>query len=94
MKDSTVIFLGVVSAVIAAFAIEWLNRVLNSNATTPSQAAWNCTLHGGACGPTACILPNYNLRPQSPASAYQSGAPVTNYRSVTRVGVLEVPVSE
>ena len=88
MKDWTIIFLGVVSAVIAAIVIEWLNRVFNSNASTANDSAWEQTIGAGQ----ACGLPNLNLRPENPAYSYQTGAPVTNYRAVTRIGVLEVPV--
>lgn len=93
-NDWTLIFLGVVSAVIAALLIEWMNRVFNSPTATAADAAWNRTLSGAACGPTSCALPNFNKQPDSPAYTYAVGAPVNNYRSVQRVGVLEVPVNE
>jgi len=92
MKDSTIIFLGVISAVIAAIVVEWLNRVFNGSTRTANDAAWCTVLSGSAGCATACSLPNLNLRPESPAYSYQTGAPVTNYRPVSRIGVLEVPI--
>ncbi len=92
--DWILIFLGVVSAVIAAFVIEWLNRVFSSPTDTVNQTAWKKYLSSAPLGfdyYLSCGLPNYNLRPDNPAFTYQAGAPVTNYRSYTRVGVLEVP---
>lgn len=94
MRDSTIVILGVISAVVAAVIVEWLNRTLYSPTSTANDAAWRCVISGGAGCATGCSLPNYNLRPQNPAFTYQTGAPVTNYRSYQRVGVLEVPVSE
>jgi hypothetical protein len=84
MKDTTIIILGVISAVVAAFVVAWLNRFSTSPTQSANQTAWNSLL-------TSCTLPNLNLAPQSPASAYQTGAPVTNYKSFARVGVWEVP---
>jgi len=91
MKDWTIIFLGVVSAVIAAILVEWLNRLFNAPTGTANDSAWNKVLSGGAGSATGCSLPNLNQRPENPASAYQGGAPVTNYRGHKRVGVLEIP---
>jgi hypothetical protein len=87
MKDWSIIVLGVVTAVIAALFVEWINRALSAPTATPGEAAWIQVV----CG---CTLPNNNLRPTSPASAYQGGAPVTNFRPYQRIGVLEVPVCE
>lgn len=85
MKDWTIIGLGVVSAVIAALAVEWLNRTFGSPTQTANDSAWNQRVGNP--------LANLNLAPESPASAYQAGAPVTNYREYQRIGVMEVPVS-
>jgi hypothetical protein len=89
MKDWTIIFLGVISAVIAALAVEWLNRTFNSPTASANDLAWNHALAGPG-SPEG--LPNFNLRPDNPAFTYQGGAPVTNYREFQRVGVLQVPV--
>lgn len=83
MKDWTIIVLGVISAIIAALAIDWINRTFGAPTGTANDAAWAREI--GA-------LPNYNLAPCNPAFTYQGGAPVTNYRPFQRVGVLEVPV--
>ncbi len=85
-SDWTLIFLGVVSAVLAAIVVEWINRSFNSPTGTANDAAWNRALFTDA-------LPNYNRNPESPAYTYQGGAPVTNFRSFQRVGVLEVPTA-
>ncbi len=90
MKGWTFLWLGVLAAVIAAVLIEWLNRVFNAPTGTANDSAWKCVLSGGAGSATGCSLPNYNLRPENPATVYQSGAPVTNFRPVKRVGVLEI----
>jgi len=91
MKDWTIIALGVVSAVIAALFVEWLNRMFYAPTGSANDAAWNRVLSGQQGCAFSCSLPNYNLRPDNPAYTYQSGAPVTNYRPYLRVGVLEVP---
>jgi len=85
MKDWTIIGLGVISAVIAAIFVGWMDRTFNAPTGTANDAAWNQRLG-------TQVLPIYNLAPDSPAWTYQSGAPVTNYRSYQQIGVLEVPV--
>jgi hypothetical protein len=66
--------------------VDWLHRTFNAPTSPANDVAWNRGI--GARG----NLPNLNLAPDSPAYAYQGGAPVTNYRGYQRVGVLEVPV--
>src|SRR6266849_2577767 len=70
MKDWTIIGLGVISAVIAAIFVGWMDRTFNAPTGTANDAAWNQRLG-------TQVLPNYNLAPDSPAWTYQSGAPVT-----------------
>ena len=78
------LLLGIVGAVVAGVILEYFNRTVNSSTSTVNETAWASAL-------TPDTLPNLNRAPQSPASAYPSGAPVTNYRSHVRVGVLELP---
>jgi hypothetical protein len=87
-NDWTIIILGVVSAVIAALAVDWIQRSFGAPTCDANTTAWKNTVTGG--GQQA--LPNFNQNPESPASTYQGGAPVTNYRPYQRIGVLEVPV--
>jgi hypothetical protein len=90
-SDWTILFLGILSAVVAAIVVEWINRAFNAPTYSANDVAWRQVLAGGnECSP--CVLPNFNRNPDSPAYTYQTGAPVTNYRAFQRVGVLEVPV--
>lgn len=83
MKDWTIIGLGVISAVIAALAVEWIHRTFHGPTGTANDASWMREIGANP--------PNFNLAPCNPAFTYQTGAPVTNYRAYQRVGVLEVP---
>jgi hypothetical protein len=85
MKLSWPIILGgLVLSIIAGLIVQWIDQKING-AQTSAQAAWQMQI----CAPT---LPNLNTQPQNAASAYQTGAPVTNYRSFIRVGSMQVPV--
>jgi hypothetical protein len=92
--DWTILLIGIVGAVAAAFIVEWLNRTFHSPTRTANESAWMRTLAGGAACATGCALPNFNLAPENPAFTYQTGAPVTNFRPYQRAGVLLLPACD
>jgi hypothetical protein len=85
MKLSWALILGGLAlSVIAGLIVQWIDTKINGSPTVP-QAAWAAQLNAPA-------LPNLNTAPQNAASAYQTGAPVTNYRPFLRVGAMQVRV--
>jgi hypothetical protein len=84
-----ILFLGAIAAaVIAGVILDWLNKQLNSPA---NQCGIRCAWHRAYF--TGPALPNLNAccGCTNPASAYQMGSPVTNYRPFLRVGQMELP---
>jgi hypothetical protein len=85
MKLSWPIVLGALAlSVVAGLIVQWIDQKINGSPSV-LEAAW-------AKQVSAPPLPNLNTAPQNAASAYQTGAPVTNYRSFIRVAGLQVPV--
>jgi hypothetical protein len=85
MKLSWPIVLGALAlSVIAGLIVQWIDQKING-IPSAAQAAWAAQIN-------APTLPNLNTAPQNAASAYQTGAPVTNYRSFIRVAGMQVPV--
>jgi hypothetical protein len=85
MKLSWQIVLGALALSIAAgLAVDWIHKMLHGSQST-AQTGWARTIT------QRDVLQNANQETDCPASAYQHGAPVTNYRPYLRVGRKDVP---
>lgn len=91
----TLLLVGIVGAVAAAFIVEWLNRVLKAPTRSANEVAWQRRLNADTgCTMDSGLLPNFNESPCNPAWTYPFGAPVTNFRQYRRVGVLTLPTCD